>query len=107
MGFDILSTRRGKLKNQIECELSNDVPDIEKILEFVDLYEQRNLDTIKKLKRKRATDIKKINGALRQTIHAHSVITKELIGSASKRIYGALLEVKKESFITKVLKLLK
>ena len=105
MAFDILRTRKGKLKSQIELELSREEPDIHKILEFIDLYEKNNLDTIKKLKRKKESDVKKINGALKQTINAHGPITKELIGSASKRIHGSLLEVKKESFITKLLNL--
>lgn len=105
MAFDILRTRKGKLKSQIEYELGNESPDIHKILEFIDLYEKNNLDTIKKLKRKKEADVKKINGALKQTINAHGPITKELIGSASKRIYGSLLEVKKESFIIKLLNL--
>jgi hypothetical protein len=107
MAFDILRTRKGKLRAQIEYELSNDVPDIDKILEFIDLYEKNNLDTIKKLERKKKNEIKKISGALKQTINAHGPITKELIGSASKRIFGSLLEVKKESFITKLLNIFK
>jgi hypothetical protein len=107
MAFDILRTRKGKLKSQIEYELSKDAPDIDKILEFIDLYEKNNLDTIKKLERKKKNEIKKISGALKQTINAHGPITKELIGSASKRIFGSLLEVKKESFITKLLNIFK
>lgn len=105
MGFNVLRTRKGKLRNQIENELLNDKPDINHILAFIDSYEKNNLDTIKKLKRKKDLDIKKINGALKQTINAHSVITKELIGSASKRIFGALLVKNKETFITKLLKI--
>lgn len=33
---------------------------------------------------------KKISGGLKQAINAHGPITKELIGSATKRIYGNL-----------------
>lgn len=47
---------------------------------------------------------RKISGALKQTINAHGPITKELIGSATKRIYGNLLmnpnEVKKDKRIS-------
>lgn len=103
MKFDILRTRKGKLKYNIEYELAKEVPDINNILSFVDLYEKSNLQTIKKLKRGKQVDIKKINGALKQTINAHSVITKELIGSAGKRVYGALLEKEKETIIDKIL----
>jgi hypothetical protein len=42
---------------------------------------------------------------LKQTINAHGPITGQFIGSATKRIHGALLShVKKESFITRLLK---
>ena len=34
---------------------------------------------------------KKISGAIKQTIDVHGPITKDLIGSATKRIYGNLL----------------
>jgi hypothetical protein len=37
---------------------------------------------------------KLINGALKQTINAHGPITKERIGSATKRILGALKRIK-------------
>ena len=97
-------TRKGKLKKNIEGELKKTVPNINIILEFVDDYEKSNLDTIDNLRRDKLITIKKINGALKQTINAHGVITKLLIGSASKRIYGMLLENKKESFLRKVLK---
>ena len=90
MKFNILKTRKGILKEKISYLVLK--KDIEGILEAVDEYEKDNLDTIKKLKRKKSLDINKINGALKQTINAHSIITKDLIGSASKRIYGALLD---------------
>jgi hypothetical protein len=90
MKFNILKTRKGRLKEKISSLVLK--KDIEGILEAVDEYEKDNLDTIKKLKRIQSLDINKINGALKQTINAHSIITKDLIGSASKRIYGALLD---------------
>lgn len=103
--FNVLRTRKGKLKNRVETELEKDVPDIKRILSFVDEYERANLDTITKLKRKRSLDLKRISGALKQTLNAHGDITSQFIGSAAKRIYGGLLENKKEptSFITKIL----
>jgi len=107
MKFNGLKTRRGKLIEQLAYELKQSNPNIENILQFIDEYEKNNLDTIKKLKRKKIIDIKRINGALKQTINAHSVITKELIGSASKRIYGALLKHPTESFFSKLLKIFK
>ena len=107
MAFNILKTRKGKLKEQIELELLKDTPDINNILNSVDIYEKNNLDTIKKLKREKILDIRQINGALKQTINAHGSITKDLIGSASKRIYGSLLAKYKPSIITKFLNLFK
>lgn len=105
MAFNILKTRKGRLKEQIELELSNTTPNIDKILDIVDIYEKDNLDTINKLKREKNLDVRRINGALKQTINAHGPITKELIGSASKRIYGTLLGRYKKSLITKLLNL--
>jgi len=106
MKFNILKTRNGKLRNK----LTNNFPknkltdkDIEMLMTMVEDYEKANLATIDKLKRKRKIDAKKISGAIKQTIDAHSVITKELIGSATKRIMGALLtNEKKESFMDKL-----
>lgn len=38
---------------------------------------------------------KLINGALKQTINAHGPITEKRIGSATKRILGALRRIKR------------
>jgi len=91
-------TRRGKLENKIRGELARPNPEVGKILDAVDDFEKNNIATIDKLKKKKQVDTKRINGALKQTINAHGPITKLLIGSASKRIYGAMLtdEVEKE-----------
>lgn len=105
--FNILRTRKGKLKERIDFELSKEKPDIDNILNFIDVYEKANLDTIEKLRREKSAVVRKINGALRQAINAHGPITKELIGSASKRIYGSLLVEKKITFFDKVKKFFK
>lgn len=94
MKFNILKTRNGKLRNK----LSNNFPknklaekDIELLMSIIDDYEKANLLTIEKLKKDKNLESKRISGALKQTINAHGPITKELIGSATKRIYGSLL----------------
>ena len=94
MKFDIIKTRRGKLKVGLEeiLEKTKSQNDIEKILNLVDSYEKDNLNTIEKLKRSKTVEMNKINGALKQAIHAHGPITMVLIGSAGKRIYGSLLD---------------
>lgn len=102
----IYKTRRVKLSEKIKFELNKSNPDINTILHYVDEYEKNNLDTINKLKRKKNLSLRKINGALRQTIHAHGPITMMLIGSASKRIYGNLL-AEKTSIMQKILKWIK
>lgn len=107
MIFNILNTRRGTLKTKIQRELLKHKPDIEVILTYVEEYEASNLATIEKLKRKRALEMNRINGAVRQTIQAHGPITKVLIGSASKRIFGALLEDPNQTFFKKLLKRIK
>lgn len=93
MGFNKHKTRRGKLEAKINTELSLPKPSIDKILIFVDGYEKDNLETIEKLKKNKVYDTKRINGALRSTITAHGPITMLLIGSATKRIHGALLDI--------------
>jgi hypothetical protein len=108
MEFNILKTRRGKLHDKINAELAKNEVDIGVILNYVDQYEKDNLETIEKLKRLRTLETKKINGALKQTINVHGPITKILIGSATKRIYGALLvNEPKENIIKRLLKWIK
>jgi hypothetical protein len=94
MKKNILKTRNGKLRNK----LTNNFPknkltdkDIEMLMTMVEDYEKANLATIDKLKKDKVLESKRISGAIKQTIHAHGPITKELIGSATKRIYGSLL----------------
>lgn len=94
MKFNILKTRNGKLRNK----LSNNFPknkltekDIDQLMSIVEDYEKANLATIDKLKKDKTLETKRISGALKQAINAHGPITKELIGSATKRIYGSLL----------------
>jgi hypothetical protein len=74
------------------------------ILRHVDDYERDNLATIDKLKKGKSVDAKKINGALKQSINAHGPITKQLIGSATKRVLGALVVNKKESWFERIKK---
>lgn len=103
-------SRKDKLKRGIKQELSNPVPNIRNILSIIDQYEKNNLDTINKLRREQILTIKRINGGLKATIKAHGAIGKELINSASKRIYGSLLSnkapVNKPKFSWKWLSLL-
>jgi hypothetical protein len=97
MKFDILKTRHGKLKHKIQNEIDKINPDLGEILSSVDEYEKDNLSTITKLKKNKMLDTKRISGALKQTIHAHGPINALLIGSATKRIYGALLVDEKKT----------
>lgn len=90
--FSKLKTRKGRLEHSIRKELESEDPKIENIVSAVESYQKDNIDTIEKLKKKKRVDLNKINGALKQTINAHGPITKVLIGSASKRIYGAIME---------------
>jgi hypothetical protein len=92
MSFDLLKTRKGKLVRDLKNELANDNPSLDRVLEIIQEYEKNNLNTIEKLKRDKVFETKRISGALKQTIHAHGPITSNLIGSATKRIYGSLLK---------------
>jgi hypothetical protein len=91
MKFNKLKTRRGKLEDALTTELKKQSPDINSILQSIDRYEEDNLDSIEKLRKEKLYDTKRISGALKQTIDAHGPITKLLIGSATKRIYGSFL----------------
>jgi hypothetical protein len=92
--FNPLKTRNGKLKNKLSNNFLNKKltdKDIDDLISVIENYEKVNLSSIDKLKKDKAIESKRISGALKQTINAHGVITKELIGSATKRIMGALL----------------
>jgi hypothetical protein len=92
--FNALKTRSGKLKNKLSNNFLNKKltdKDIDDLISVIENYEKVNLSSIDKLKKDKAIESKRISGALKQTINAHGVITKELIGSATKRIMGALL----------------
>lgn len=107
MKFNKLKTRRGRLEEKLKNELSKQQPNLDVILKHVEDFEKDNLATIDKLKKDKLIDAKKINGALKQAINAHGPITKQLIGSATKRIYGALVVNKKETLLSKLIKWLK
>jgi len=105
--MSMFKSRKNKLKGVLEYKLGEklDATDINEILNVFDLYEKDNLDTIEKLKRDKVYETKRISGALKQTINAHGPITAQYIGSATKRVYGSLLNnEKKESFIIKLWK---
>ena len=92
--FNTLKTRSGKLRNKLSNNFLNKKltdKDIDDLISVIENYEKVNLSSIDKLKKDKAIESKRISGALKQTINAHGVITKELIGSATKRIMGALL----------------
>jgi hypothetical protein len=93
----MLKTRHGKLVEKIKVELNETKPNIDIILSHIYQYEKDNLDTINKLKREKVLDVKRINGAIKQFLNAHPTLTKMLIGSLTKRIYGVLLTDKKNN----------
>lgn len=90
MGKIKYKSRREKLINRVKSEISKKNPNYEQIGTIIDDYEAANLKRIKKLEVHRKATANKINGALRQSIHAHGPITNNLIGSATKRILGAI-----------------
>lgn len=108
MKFNIIKTRNGKLRNKLSNNFLNNKlteEDIDLLMSIIDDYEKANLLVIEKLRKEKKIEAKRISGALKQTIHAHGAITKVFIGSATKRIMGALLtNEKKESFINKLKK---
>lgn len=105
MSFNIIKNRRGNLISKLNTELNKTPINQESILTIIDGYEKNNLETISKLKKERLNETKRISGALKQTINAHGSITPKLIGSATKRIYGALLKDEKPKVKPNKLKL--
>ena len=107
MKFYIFKTRRWKLKSNLEFKLLNKTlgsNEIEDILNMVDEYEKDNIDTIEKLKRNKKVELNKINGAIKQFLNVHPILTKQLIGSLTKRIYGVLLDNQpKQTLLKKIL----
>jgi hypothetical protein len=92
-----------KLKKELEQLIGKTITEKE-IEIIINIYKQQHKDNliyIEKLKRKRILEIKRINGGLKQTINDHGPITKQLIGSASKRIWGSLLSNEKETSLLK------
>lgn len=90
-------TRKGKLENRLREEIGKNNPDLDRVVSIVEAFESDNLKTIEKLKKKKKVTLNKINGGLKQSINAHGPITKNFIGSASKRIHGSLLEIEEEN----------
>ena len=90
-------TRKGKLEYRIKEELNKQQPNLNRIIEIIEEFEIDNIKTIDKLKKRKNATLRKVNGALKQSINAHGPITKDFLGSASKRIYGAILEVDEEN----------
>jgi len=89
--------RDDKLKNAISDELKRKQPNLDKLFQVFKRYEKINLITIDKLQRKKKVYTNRINGALKQSINSHGPITKNLLGSATKRVYGSLIELEKEN----------
>ncbi len=90
-------SRDDKLKNAISDELKRKRPNLDNLFEVFKRYEKINLLTIDKLLKRKKVYTSKINGALKQTINSHGPITKNLLGSATKRVYGSLIELQKEN----------
>jgi hypothetical protein len=102
----MFKTKIQKLKSVLQYNFSNKLTDdeIDILIKIFNDFEKSNIDTIEKLKRDKIYETKRISGAIKQCLNAHGPITKQYIGSATKRIYGALLDnVKKESFIRRII----
>ena len=93
-------SREEKLRYKIIEELKKESPNTDRFAKIFEEFEKDNINTISKLKKVKKVTIKKISGALRQSINAHGPITKNLIGSATKRIYGSLLELEEDKETT-------
>jgi hypothetical protein len=108
-----MNSRDKKLQYKLETYILNKTitpNEINMIIGFVRDYEADNISTIDNLMRERVIESNRIKGAIKQFLHHHPVLTKELIGSLSKRIMGSLVtnkKVKKETLIDKIKKWIK
>jgi hypothetical protein len=84
-------SKEEKLVRKITEELNKPKPNVENLVEIFKSQEKLDTKTLEKLKRVRRFEVERINNGLRQCISAHGPITKEFIGSASKRIFGACI----------------
>lgn len=107
-----MNQREKKLRYHLETALLNKTvseKEIEMIIGFVRYYEADNINMIENLMRERVIESNRIKGAIKQFLNNHPVLTKELIGSLTKRILGAQLsnKKKKETIIDKIKKWIK
>ena len=86
-----MNRRYPKIEREIDNLLSSKDISSESIYNLFLKYESNNIKQINKLTRNRKLETNRIKGGLKQTIKAHGPIDSKLIGSATKRIYGALL----------------
>lgn len=80
-----------KINNEIDALIRSGNLNKDELLNIFKAYEHTNIKLIEKLSKRRKLEKRRISGALKQTINAHGHITPELIGSATKRVHGALL----------------
>jgi hypothetical protein len=83
--------RTPKIEKEIDELINSNNVSSESIYNLFLKYESNNIKQINKLTRIKKVEVNRIKGGLKQTIKAHGPIDSKLIGSATKRIYGALL----------------
>lgn len=86
-----MRNKYNKLKSEVQELLKNKTITSDEIINVFMKYEDINIKTIEKLNKERVVERNRIKGALKQTINAHGAIDMKLIGSATKRISGALI----------------
>ena len=96
-----MRNKYNKLKSEVQELLKNKTITSDEIINVFMKYEDINIKTIEKLNKERVVERNRIKGALRQTINAHGPIDMKLIGSATKRISGALITSKESNPKTK------
>jgi hypothetical protein len=84
-----------KIESEVKNLLENKILNSEEVINLFMKYEKDNISRIEKLTRSKKIEYNRIKGGLKQTIKAHGAIDSKLIGSATKRIYGALLSNEK------------
>lgn len=84
-------TRDEVMRNKLISLLKDDTTKINEAMKIFKEFEEANIATINKFNRVKQMDVKKISGALKQSIQAHGPIDINNISSATKRIYGSVI----------------
>ena len=99
--------KRFKLCRSIKKVMNDPNATVEDYVAVFEIYEKNNLRKLTKQTLVSKPTANMVSGAIKSCISAHGPITSQLIGSATKRIMGAIGQKPKPTIIQKIRKLWK